>query len=188
MHGHLWRASRYEIKNLKNINDTRRDPSVRRGKKSRLLDTFCMEKTLHFLFQLSLKNAFGSRLPQSMQAQEWKLHQFCETSSKHVSSRFDRQSRQLLPLLLLATGYCNWQLATATGNWLLVTATLTGYCYWLPLLLQLQTGYWLLATATANGLLAPGTGCCYCYWLLTLPLLLLLATPTATCYCYCNLL
>ena len=98
---------------------------------------------------LSLKNAFGPRLPQNMQAQEWKLHQFCETSSKHVSSRFDRQSRQLLPLLLLAT------------------ATPTGYCYWLPLLLQLQTGYWvlllLLATDTAT---ATATGYSYCYLLL----------------------
>ena len=117
---------------------TRRNPSVRGGEKSRLLDTCCMEKPWHFVFRLSLKNGFRARLLQNMQAQKLKLHQFCETSSKNANSRFVRQSRQLLPLLLLLL---------ATGYWLLQTG------YMLPLLgelLQLAPGY------------------CYCYLLLLL--------------------
>ena len=125
---------------------TRRNPSVRGGKKSRLLDTCCMEKPWHFVFLLSLKNAFGSRLPQNMQAQELKLHQFCETSSKNANSRFDRQSRQLLPLLLLllATGYCKlatcYHYSVSYCNWVLATGYC--YCYWNWLCnCQLATGY-----------------------------------------------
>ena len=124
---------------------------------------------------VSLKNAFNFRLPQNMQAQKLKLHQFCEMQVQDCC----RSAATAHWLLQLQTGYMlpllGKLLQLATGYWLLATAS--GYC-------KRATCYcnYKLATATANRLLA--TGYCYSKWLMTpLPLLLL-----ATGYSYCYLL
>ena len=158
---------------------TRRNPSVREGLKSRLPNTPCMEKTLHFVFRLSLKNAFTviSDFLKTCKLKDLKLHQFCKMqvqdcccSAATANWLLQLQTGYMLPLLgkLL-------QLATASGYCHCYCKRATCYCnYCTNWLLQLQTGYLLLATATLTGY---WPRYCYCYWLL--------ATPTATCNCYC---